>query len=141
MSEIKSVSVSDMQVSFWLATTFFKPDVHRISNFDLVYSGNDSAVLNFRNRSWIRLVIMVTTNASEVALEKVNTDLHRFSPVSKVIRKFRHSDRKGLARHAILSACRWILAGNVWQRCQQSSVRGIEPLDLRSTRAHDEIYI
>jgi len=29
-----------------LATTFFKPDVHRISNFDPVYSENDSAVLN-----------------------------------------------------------------------------------------------
>lgn len=85
MSEIKSVSVSDMQVSFWLATTFLNP-IHRISNFDPVYSETDSAVLNLRNRSWIRLVIIVTTNASEAALEKVNTDLHRFCLVSKVIR-------------------------------------------------------
>jgi len=34
----------------------------------------------------IRLVIKVTTNASEAELEKVKTDLHRFCPVSKVIR-------------------------------------------------------
>ena len=34
----------------------------------------------------IRLVINVTTNASETELEKVKTDLHRFCPVSKVIR-------------------------------------------------------
>ena len=46
ISEIKSLSVSDVRVSFLLATTFFKPDVHRISNFDPVYSENDSAVLN-----------------------------------------------------------------------------------------------
>ena len=39
-----------MQVSFWLATTFFKHDVHRISNFDPVYSENDSAVLNLINQ-------------------------------------------------------------------------------------------
>ena len=34
----------------------------------------------------IRLVINVTTNASEAEFEKVKTDLHRFCPVSKVIR-------------------------------------------------------
>src|SRR5262249_49830883 len=34
----------------------------------------------------IRLVINVTTNASAADLEKVKADLHRFCPVSKVIR-------------------------------------------------------
>jgi putative redox protein len=34
----------------------------------------------------IRLVINVTTDASEADIEKVKTDLHRFCPVSKVIR-------------------------------------------------------
>jgi len=34
----------------------------------------------------IRLVISVATNATEAELEKVKTDLHRFCPVSKVIR-------------------------------------------------------
>ena len=34
----------------------------------------------------IRLVINVATNATEAEVEKVKTDLHRFCPVSKVIR-------------------------------------------------------
>ena len=34
----------------------------------------------------IRLLINVTTDASEAAMEKVKADLHRFCPVSKVIR-------------------------------------------------------
>src|SRR5215831_4630198 len=34
----------------------------------------------------IRLLINVTTDASEAALEKVKTDLRRFCPISKVIR-------------------------------------------------------
>jgi organic hydroperoxide reductase OsmC/OhrA len=34
----------------------------------------------------IRLVINVTTNASAADIEKVKADLHRFCPVSKVIR-------------------------------------------------------
>jgi uncharacterized OsmC-like protein len=34
----------------------------------------------------IRLLIDVTTDASEAELEKVKADLHRFCPVSKVIR-------------------------------------------------------
>ena len=34
----------------------------------------------------IRLVIDVTTNASDVEMEKVKADLHRFCPISKVIR-------------------------------------------------------
>jgi uncharacterized OsmC-like protein len=34
----------------------------------------------------IRLVIDVTTDASEADMEKVKADLHRFCPVSKVIR-------------------------------------------------------
>ena len=34
----------------------------------------------------IRLVINVATNAPEAEVEKVKTDLHRFCPVSKVIR-------------------------------------------------------
>jgi uncharacterized OsmC-like protein len=34
----------------------------------------------------IRLVINVTTDASEGDMEKVKTDLHRFCPVSKVVR-------------------------------------------------------
>ena len=34
----------------------------------------------------IRLLINVTTDASEAEMEKVKTDLHRFCPVSKVIR-------------------------------------------------------
>jgi uncharacterized OsmC-like protein len=34
----------------------------------------------------IRLVINVTTNASENSLEKVKADLHRFCPVAKVLR-------------------------------------------------------
>lgn len=34
----------------------------------------------------IRLVINVTTDASDEQMEKVKTDLHRFCPVSKVIR-------------------------------------------------------
>ena len=34
----------------------------------------------------IRLVINVTTDASEADMEKVKADLHRFCPVSKVIR-------------------------------------------------------
>lgn len=34
----------------------------------------------------IRLVINVTTNASEGSIEKVKADLHRFCPVAKVIR-------------------------------------------------------
>jgi len=34
----------------------------------------------------IRLLIDVTTDASEVDLEKVKADLHRFCPISKVVR-------------------------------------------------------
>jgi putative redox protein len=34
----------------------------------------------------IRLVIDVTTDASEAEIEKVKADLHRFCPISKVIR-------------------------------------------------------
>ena len=34
----------------------------------------------------IRLVINVTTDASEADMEKVKADLHRFCPVSKVVR-------------------------------------------------------
>lgn len=34
----------------------------------------------------IRMVISVTTNASDDSLERVKTDLHRFCPVAKVIR-------------------------------------------------------
>jgi putative redox protein len=34
----------------------------------------------------IRLVIDVTTDASEAEMEKVKADLHRFCPISKVIR-------------------------------------------------------
>ena len=34
----------------------------------------------------IRLLINVTTDASEAAMEKVKADLHGFCPVSKVIR-------------------------------------------------------
>ncbi|MGE3991523.1 OsmC family protein [Pseudorhodoplanes sp.] len=34
----------------------------------------------------IRLVINVTTNASDDSLERVKTDLHRFCPIAKVIR-------------------------------------------------------
>jgi len=34
----------------------------------------------------IRLLIDVTTDASEAAMEKVKADLHRFCPISKVIR-------------------------------------------------------
>jgi putative redox protein len=34
----------------------------------------------------IRLVINVTTDASEADMEKVKADLHRFCPISKVIR-------------------------------------------------------
>jgi putative redox protein len=34
----------------------------------------------------IRLVIDITTDASEADMEKVKADLHRFCPVSKVIR-------------------------------------------------------
>jgi len=34
----------------------------------------------------IRLVINVVTNASETNVEKVKTDLHRFCPISKVVR-------------------------------------------------------
>jgi putative redox protein len=34
----------------------------------------------------IRLVIDVTTNASDAEMEKVTADLHRFCPISKVIR-------------------------------------------------------
>jgi putative redox protein len=34
----------------------------------------------------IRLIINVTTNASDGDLEKVKTDLHRFCPIAKVIR-------------------------------------------------------
>jgi organic hydroperoxide reductase OsmC/OhrA len=34
----------------------------------------------------IRLVINVTTHASAADMEKVKADLHRFCPVSKVVR-------------------------------------------------------
>jgi putative redox protein len=34
----------------------------------------------------IRLVINVTTDASEADVEKVKTDLHRFCPIAKVVR-------------------------------------------------------
>jgi len=34
----------------------------------------------------IRLVINVTTDASEADVEKVRTDLHRFCPIAKVVR-------------------------------------------------------
>jgi putative redox protein len=34
----------------------------------------------------IRLVIHVTTDASEADVEKVKTDLHRFCPIAKVVR-------------------------------------------------------
>jgi len=34
----------------------------------------------------IRLVINVTTDASETDVEKVKTDLHRFCPIAKVVR-------------------------------------------------------
>jgi putative redox protein len=34
----------------------------------------------------IRLVVDVTTDASEADLEKVKADLHRFCPISKVVR-------------------------------------------------------
>ena len=34
----------------------------------------------------IRLLIDVTTDASEAGLEEVKADLHRFCPISKVIR-------------------------------------------------------
>jgi uncharacterized OsmC-like protein len=34
----------------------------------------------------IKLVINVTTNASEADVEKVKADLHRFCPISKVVR-------------------------------------------------------
>ncbi len=34
----------------------------------------------------IRLVINVTTDASEAEVEKVKTDLHRFCPIAKVVR-------------------------------------------------------
>jgi putative redox protein len=34
----------------------------------------------------IRLVINVTTDASEADIEKVKADLHRFCPISKVVR-------------------------------------------------------
>jgi hypothetical protein len=37
-------------------------------------------------RSSARLVINVTTNAGESDMEKVKADLHRFCPVSKVVR-------------------------------------------------------
>jgi hypothetical protein len=40
------------------------------------------------------------------------TDLHRFCPVSKVVRNSSTLIEEALKRHAILSACRWILAGN-----------------------------
>jgi len=34
----------------------------------------------------IRLVVDVTTDASEADIEKVKADLHRFCPISKVVR-------------------------------------------------------
>jgi putative redox protein len=34
----------------------------------------------------IRLVVDVTTDASEAELEKVKADLHRFCPIAKVVR-------------------------------------------------------
>jgi organic hydroperoxide reductase OsmC/OhrA len=34
----------------------------------------------------IRLLVDVTTDASEADLEKVKADLHRFCPISKVVR-------------------------------------------------------
>ena len=34
----------------------------------------------------IRLLIDVTTDASEAEMERVKADLHRFCPISKVIR-------------------------------------------------------
>jgi putative redox protein len=49
----------------------------------------------------IRLVINVTTDTSESAMEKVKADLHRFCPVSKVVR---NGARGGLERDASLNA-------------------------------------
>jgi putative redox protein len=34
----------------------------------------------------IRLVVDITTDASEAELEKVKADLHRFCPIAKVVR-------------------------------------------------------
>ena len=128
-----------------MSQPFFKPDVHRISNFDPLYSENDSAVVNLRNRSWIRLVINVinvTANASEAPLGKERPILPLLTGFQDDT-QFRHSDRKGLERHAVLSACRWILAGNAPVTLSTIvGVRSIEPPDLHSTRAAlIEIYI
>jgi putative redox protein len=38
----------------------------------------------------IRLLVDVTTDASEADLEKVKADLHRFCPISKVVSQFGH---------------------------------------------------
>jgi hypothetical protein len=116
-----------------LPQPFSKPDVHRISNFDPVCSENDSAVVNLKNRSWIRLVINVTANASEAALEKVKTDLHRFCPVSKVIRNSGTQIEKfGTSRgfERMQMDLSWKCPGNAVnnRRCEE---------DRAATRAHE----
>jgi hypothetical protein len=49
----------------------------------------------------IRLLIDVTTDASEAEMEKVKADLHRFFPIFK---KFGHGARGDLERDASVNA-------------------------------------